>query len=157
MRPNIHAAAIDQDRREVAGYHAARARLGEHAGAQQLGLSLWILPPGQAAYPYHFHLVEEELLIVLDGTPTLRTPAGTRVLQTGEVVAFPVGEHGAHQVLNDTDADVRFLAISTSGEPEIVVYPDEGKVGANDRGDGAINHYFRLEDAVDYYEGIEPR
>lgn len=162
MRPNIHAAAIDQDRDELAGFHAARAFLGRQAGAEKLGLSLWILPPGQAAYPYHFHLVEEELLIVLDGRPMLRTPDGTRTLHTGDVVACRAGEQGAHQVFNDSAEDVRFLSVSTAGQPEIVVYPDEGKIGVNDRaqvpsGHGSINSYFRRGDAVDYYDGIEPR
>lgn len=158
--PNIYGTLeVDQERDERAGYHALRSRLGDRAGSERLGLSLWVLPAGQAAYPYHFHLVEEELLIVLDGTPTLRTPEGNRTLATGDVIAFPVGERGAHQVLNDTAAEVRFLSVSTSGEPEIVIYPDEGKLGANDRStqSGSVNHYFRLADAVDYYEGIEPR
>lgn len=162
MRPNINAAAIDQERDEVAGFHAGRAFLGRQAGAERLGLSLWILPPGQAAYPYHFHLVEEELLIVLDGRPTLRTPGGTRTLQTGEVVACRAGEQGAHQVVNDSAEDVRFLSISTAGQPEIVVYPDEGKIGVEDPehergGAGPVNHCFRRTDAVGFYDGIEPR
>jgi uncharacterized cupin superfamily protein len=94
---------------------------------------------------------------VLEGTPTLRTPGGTRTLERGEVVAFPRGEDGAHQVTNDTADEVRFLAISTSGEPEIAFYPDEGKVGTWSRVPGEPGRMFRLDDAVGYYEGVKPR
>jgi len=45
-----------------------------------VGASLWELPAGQAAYPYHYHLAEEEMVIVLSGTPALRTRDGWRVL-----------------------------------------------------------------------------
>ena len=43
------------------------------------------------------------------------------------MIAFPVGEDGAHQIDNRTDATIRFLAISTHGQPEVTVYPDEDK------------------------------
>jgi hypothetical protein len=86
-------------------------------------LSLWELPPGEAAYPYHYHLAEEELVLVLEGQPSLRTPDGWRVLQEGEVVPFLRGEQGGHQLVNRTEDTVRFLAFSTNGEPDIVLYP----------------------------------
>ena len=161
MRPNIFSPQIDQTRRELDGFHADRASVGRAAGAERLGISLWILPAGQAAYPYHAHLAEEEALVVLHGRPTLRTPEGLSELETGDVVSFPRGEQGAHQVLNDTEEEVRFLAISTSGEPDIVLYPDTGKIGAAQRLAGAqfggIHHYFRIADEVGYYDGMEPR
>ena len=96
-------------------------------------MSLWELPPSEAAYPYHYHLAEEELLVVLDGRPSMRTPDGWRDLLEGEVVPFLRGEQGAHQLLNRTEETVRFLAFSTNGEPDIVLYPDSGKLGAFER------------------------
>src|SRR6185437_1369595 len=125
--PNLNDPDYDQIR-DRDGFRARRARLGRQAGAQRLGLSLWELPAGQAAYPYHFHYGEEELLIVLSGAPTLRTPDVRRTLAPGEVVAFPRGEDGAHQVVNDTGETVRFLACSTNGDPDVVRYLDSGKV-----------------------------
>jgi uncharacterized cupin superfamily protein len=121
-------------------------------------MSLWEVPPGEAAYPYHHHLTEEELLLVLDGRPSLRTPEGWRELEQGEVVAFPRGEHGGHQLVNHTQETVRFLAISTSGDPDIVIYPDSGKLGANERlPDGAgLRAMFRMADTVDYHDGEQP-
>ena len=126
--------------------------------AERLGLSLWELPAGEAAYPYHYHLAEEELLLVLDGRPSLRTPDGWRDLQQGEVVAFLRGEHGAHQLVNHTENTVRFLAFSTSGEPDIVIRPDSGTLGAYERlpnGSG-LRAVFRMGDNVDYYDGEQP-
>jgi uncharacterized cupin superfamily protein len=154
---NIYDADFDEPREARDGFIAQRARLGYQLGTERIGLSLWRLPAGQAAYPYHFHLTEEEVLVVLEGTPLLRGADGWRRLTRGEVVRFPVGEQGAHQVVNDGAADVRFLALSTNGQPDVVLYPDEGKVCAAERTpDGSgFKAYHRLEDGVDYWEGIK--
>jgi len=144
--------------READGYRARRARLGHQLRTERVGVSRWEVAPGQAAYPYHFHLTEEEVLIVLEGRALLRTPEGRRRLERGDVVRFAVGEQGAHQVLNDGDAPLHFLAVSTHGAPDVVLYPDERKLcAAERRPDGSgLKTYFRLDDAVDYYEGVTP-
>jgi uncharacterized cupin superfamily protein len=77
--PNINEPRFDEPREEP-GFRAQRARLGRQAGCERLGLSLWELPAGEAAYPYHHHLAEEELIVVLQGRPSLRTAAGWRDL-----------------------------------------------------------------------------
>jgi uncharacterized cupin superfamily protein len=155
--PNIDDPQFDEQR-DQEGFKALRARLGYQLGTERLGISQWELSPGEAAYPYHFHLTEEELLIVLEGTPDLRTPEGSRTLAEGEVVSFLRGEDGAHQVVNRTDSTVRFLAISTHGEPDIVIYPDSGKLAAAERRSkgGGLRESFRLSDSVDYYDGERP-
>jgi uncharacterized cupin superfamily protein len=155
--PNINEPVFDEPR-EHPGFRCLRARLSRQAGSERLGLSLWELPPGESAYPYHHHLAEEELVVVLQGGPRLRTPSGSRQLQEGEVVAFPRGEKGAHQLVNRTSDTVRFLAFSTSGEPDIVIRPDSGTVGVYERlphGDG-LRAVFRMADTVDYFEGETP-
>ena len=154
---NINEPFVDEPR-ERPGFRALRARLARQAGCQRLGLSLWSLPPGEAAYPYHYHLTEEELVVVLDGRPSLRTPDGWRDLAPGDVVPFLRGEQGGHQLVNRTDQAVRFLAFSTNGEPDVVAYPDSGKVGAFERRpDGSgLRAMFRLSDTVDYYDGEPP-
>lgn len=151
---NINEPVFDEPR-EHPGFRCLRARVGRQAGCERLGLSLWQLPPGEAAYPYHYHLTEEELLVVLAGRPSLRTPAGWRELREGDVVSFARGESGGHQLANRTAATVRFLAFSTSGEPDIVLYPDSGKVGAFERlpHGGGLRAMFRLTDTVDYHDG----
>ncbi len=149
----------DQDR---PGFTYRRARLGRQAGAERLGASLYDVPPGQATFPYHFHFANEELLLVLRGRPHLRTPGGWRQLEEGEVVAFPVGERGAHQLQNRTDHPVRFLMISEMAAPELNVYPDTGKLGAMSRppgspeDPGAVSGFFHRSNSVDYWDGEEP-
>ena len=154
---NLDDADFDEPR-EVEGFRARRARVSRQLGGEKLGASYWELPPGQAAYPYHWHLAEEELLVVIRGTPSLRTPDGWRELEEGEVVAFPRGEKGGHQVVNRTDEPVRFLAFSTMPIAEVVTYPDSGKLGAYEERPegGGLRELFRLDDAVDYYEGETP-
>ena len=77
---------------------------------------------------YHAHHGSEELLIVLRGRPTLRTPDGERVLDEGDVVHFPAGPDGAHGIRNDTDETVRYVVAGTRVSPEVVEYPDLGQV-----------------------------
>lgn len=147
----------DQDR---PGFTYRRAKLAQQAGAERLGVSLYEIPPGQATFPYHAHTANEELLIVLDGTPSLRTPAGWRELERGEVVAFRVGEEGAHQVANRSDGPACVLVLSTMVAPEVNLYPDSGKLLAATRAPGAagdgFQESFRREDATDYWEGEDP-
>jgi uncharacterized cupin superfamily protein len=116
---------------------------------------MWKLPPGEAAYPFHFHYSDEELVFVLRGTPTLRTPEGERVLEAGEVVRFGLGPEGAHQMLNPTAEEVRFLSISTRGAPDVVIYPDSEKISASERlpEGGGLHTFFDLDSQVDYWKG----
>ncbi len=153
MAVNINEPQFDEPR-EHDGFRCQRARLSRQAGSERLGLSLWEIPAGEIAYPYHYHLTEEELVLVLEGKPSLRTPAGWRELTPGEVVAFPRGEHGAHQLANRTAETVRFLAFSTNGEPDIVMYLDSAKLGAAERraDGGGLRTFFRLADQVDYWQ-----
>src|SRR5215204_6226196 len=130
--PNIRDPDFDEPR-DHPGFTCLRARLGRQAGCERLGLSLFEVPAGEAGYPYHYHLTEEELVVVLSGRPSLRTADGWRELDEGEVIGFPRGEAGVHQIVNRGDETVRFLAFSTSGEPDVVVQPDSGKVGAFER------------------------
>lgn len=157
MTPNIDEPLFDEPR-ETEGFLARRARLSRQAGSERLGLSLWEVQPGQAAYPYHFHYTEEELVVVLEGRPSLRGPDGWRELAPGDVVAFPRGERGGHQLVNRGAERVRFLSFSTSGEPDVVSYPDSGKLGVFERlpEGGGLRAMFRERDEVDYYDGETP-
>ena len=120
-------------------------------------MSLYELSPGNSICPYHWHAANEELLIVLGGTPMLRTPDGERDLDEGEVVAFPIGERGAHKVTNCADRPVRVLMASELNAPEVAVYPDSEKVMARQQAPGTpatgVRAIFRFEDGVDYWDG----
>jgi uncharacterized cupin superfamily protein len=156
---NVFEPEFDRDQ-EREGFAYRRAQVGRQAGGDRLGASLYEIPPGQATFPYHHHTANEEMLVVLSGQPSLRTPQGWRELEEGEVVAFPAGEPGAHQIANRSSDPVRVLMISEMNAPEVNVYPDSGKVGAMTRppgGPGPGDRWeFRAEDAVDYWEGERP-
>jgi uncharacterized cupin superfamily protein len=154
--PNIKTPEFD-DSRDHPGFRARRAKVGFQGGAVKTGLSYWEVEPGEAAYPYHAHLTEEEIIVVMEGRPSLRTPEGWRELEEGDVMVFPVGKAGAHQIVNRSDETIRFLSFSNSGAPEIVIQLDAGKVGAFERpADGSgMKLWFREADAVEYFEGVE--
>jgi uncharacterized cupin superfamily protein len=103
-------------------------RLGPRAGARELGATLYELDPGGAVSPYHLHHGNEELLLVLSGRPTLRTPTGTRELEPGATVAFPRGPEGAHRVTNRSGEPARVLIFSTMNFPEVAEHVTTGVV-----------------------------
>jgi uncharacterized cupin superfamily protein len=112
------------------GWKSKDAWVGSRIGAELLGGSLYELEPGNRLWPYHTHHANEEWLVVVRGRPTLRTPEGERQLEEGDVVCFPRGKDGLHQVRNATDVPIRVLMLSSTFAPDIVEYPDSGKVGA---------------------------
>ncbi len=135
------------------------ARLGRQAGSEKLGASLYELPSGASTWPMHIHYANEELVIVLAGRPTLRTPDGKRVLEPGEVVACAAGPRGAHRIDNHSAEAARLLVVSTMIAPELNEYPDSGKLWGlgfapgGEHGPDAPEIVGRPEDNLDYFEG----
>jgi uncharacterized cupin superfamily protein len=158
---NLHEPEFDSSS-EREGFTYRRAKLGAQAGAERLGASLYEVPPGQATFPYHAHFGNEELMIVLEGRPSLRTPEGWRQLDSGDLVAFKTGPEGAHQLINRGEETARVLVVSEMNAPEVSFYPDSGKVLAGTRPPGGtetdedIFATFHLDQASDYWEGEEP-
>jgi uncharacterized cupin superfamily protein len=109
-----------------APFRARALRAGAHAGAREIGATLYELDAGGAISPYHFHHANEELLIVLSGSPEIRTPGGARRVQPGAVLAFPRGEDGAHAVTNPGPEPARMLFISTMHFPDVAEHVDTG-------------------------------
>jgi len=142
-RTNVFRPDLDGGSEERDGYRRRAASVGKAIGGAQIGAGVYELPEGERSWPYHFHHGQEEWLIVLDGTPTLREPDGTRVLRRGDVVCFPTGPEGAHQVTGPGTV----MILSSNRFPDVVHYPDSGKIGPRP---GAN---FRAADAVDYWEG----
>ena len=142
-------------------FEAAMAQIGPRTGARKLGARLCVVPPGKSAWPYHAHVVNEELIVVLDGCGTLRLGDRRLPLRAGDVAALPPGgPEAAHEVINSSAAPLRYLCVSTMEEPDIGLYPDSGKfyvlAGAppgGDRSRRTFAHVGRLADAVDYWDG----
>jgi uncharacterized cupin superfamily protein len=118
------------------------ARVGAAAGAERIGATLYEIDPGQNGSPFHLHHGNEEMIIVLSGTPTLRTLGGTRTLNPGDVVACPVGRAGAHQLQNRTQDPVRALVVSTMNYPETAEMLDSDKILVISHPPGTPNRLF---------------
>jgi uncharacterized cupin superfamily protein len=142
---------LDVEREEqYPGYTVGGTIIGKRVGMEELGATLYVLPPDNAQAPYHWHQNTEEALLVLVGEPTLRTPDGERRLRPGAFVAFPRGADGAHKITNETQDSVRYLVISTKPGIDIVEYPDSEKVGFGSRG-----HEWRIlrdDEPLDYWD-----
>lgn len=154
-RPNINDS--DWERTiEYGSYRLRGSRPGAMAGASQLGLGLFELDPGARNLPYHAHHAIEELIVVLDGRPTLRAPDGERELEPGEVVCCPAGRDGAHQLINRTDRVVRFLIVSSRSPVDLIEYPDSGKISAQagpPGGPGSVAYMLTGEPQLGYFDG----
>ena len=145
---NLYDAETTRDDDDPPGYETPYARFGEVIGAAALGATVYDLATGQSVCPYHYEHGFEEWLFVLTGAPTLRDPDGEHELVRGDVVLFPEGPEGAHKVTNRGEDVARIMILSNKGDPGVAVYPDSGKVGV-----WPLNKIFRLEDAVDYWDG----
>ena len=148
-RANLAATACDRRPQLPDGFRRASTRVGAALGATRTGLSVYELPPGQAVSPYHYEEPEEEWLLVVSGTPTLRHPAGEDQLEPWDIVFFPAGPAGAHLVRNNSESTARVAMFSSSGaEVGAVVYPDRDMVWVW-TGDDAVDIIVERGSAVD--------
>lgn len=151
-RVNIANPTFKYDDSDPERFRSGSFRFGPLVDARELGTTVYELPPGQSICPYHYEYAEEEWLIVLSGTPTLRHPGGADELEQWDVVCFPCGPEGAHQVTNETGEVVRVLMYSTVKHPAATVYPDSDKIAVwtGNRDDDLI---VRRTSGVDYWSG----
>ncbi|EJM67180.1 cupin domain-containing protein [Pseudomonas sp. GM49] len=147
---------------ETAGRYQQRlARVGQLLGAQKLGYRLYVLEPGMRGSPFHSHRVNEEMFYVVAGEGEVRLGSERFPIRAGDVIACPPGgPERAHQIINTSNGELRYLAVSTQQSPEICEYPDSGKyavmddfkvdVEGNASGFVAVA---RQADGVDYWDG----
>src|SRR5205085_12098495 len=126
-------------------------RVGPLIGAKELGYSYDVVPPGKRSCPFHSHRSEEEMFFVVRGTGLLRYGNETRRIRAGDLICCPVGgPDTAHQIVNDSDAELRYLSVSTMCAVEVCEYPDSGKIGVFAKG---MRYMTRAGEGVDYWEG----
>jgi uncharacterized cupin superfamily protein len=142
-------------------YGARIAPIGPRVGAQRLGYNLTVVPPGKRAFPFHCHRVNEEMFFVLEGEGEVRIGGARHPIRRGDVIACPPGgPESAHQIVNTSSSELRYLAVSTKMSPEVAEYPDSGKFGVlaeYPSPDGGKPTQFRFVgragNAVDYWDG----
>ena len=132
-------------------FAARLGRVGKRLGTRQIGCTLVVLEPGKRAWPYHLHHAREELFVILEGEGTLRYDGEQMPIRGGDVILTPPGPRTAHQIVNTSERELRYLALDARRSPEVCYYPDSGKYGAyfGEDEDGAF--VARAADAVDYW------
>lgn len=124
--------------------------LSEFAGASQVTVSMEILPPGKQANQFHYHLLEEEHVFVLEGSLTLRLGEKTHVMGAGHYVCFPAGQKVGHALINHTDAPCRYLVLGNPQPHDVAVFPDTGRVSVKLMGEG-----YRKTETLGYWDGVD--
>lgn len=132
-------------------YEYYRRELVPEGNAQQCAISVYEVPPGKSAYPYHYHTKNEEAFYILNGNGILKTPTGDKEVSAGDFLFFPANEKGAHKITNTSETDMLiYLDFDTNNEVDIAFYPDSGKIGVWGK---SINKAFRISQHVEYYDG----
>jgi uncharacterized cupin superfamily protein len=132
---------------DPAPFTGAFAEIGLLLGAQRLGIAAGSLEPGESYCPLHWHTREEEFFLILDGQPTLRTPAATRRLTPGDCIVFTTAPQGAHRLSNETTEPCRFLMVSSLDDGDVCYYPDSQKLAIE-----ATGTLVRAVPQLDYFD-----
>jgi uncharacterized cupin superfamily protein len=160
--PILNVADVDyQDWGHGERFAARLGEIGGKLGAQKLGYNVTVVPPGKRAFPMHSHRVNEEMFFVLEGEGELRIGEQRHAIRRGDVIACPPGgPETAHQIINTSASELKYLAVSTMLSPEIVDYPDSGKFGVRmqlapgpDGKPRVFRYIGRAEARVDYWDG----
>jgi uncharacterized cupin superfamily protein len=128
----------------------ASPRLASVVNSRNLIFDLRLLNPGQFSFPYHFHRNAEELMMIISGSMTMRSPEGFEIVTKGDIVFIEIGETGAHQFFNHSDEPCTYLDIRTLIGIDVVEYPDSGKINIMPGFE-----VFEKSSRVDYFKGEE--
>lgn len=138
-------------------YDIRWGEISSRIGARKLGYNLSVIAPGKLACPFHNHRVQEEMFFILEGTGELRLGDMRYPLRQGDIVACPPGgPETAHQIINNGDVELRFLAVSTKGSTDVCEYPDSGKYSVLEptlSPDQPFRIIGRHDAVVDYWDG----
>ncbi|HWQ58228.1 MAG TPA: cupin domain-containing protein [Clostridia bacterium] len=152
MYDSIHVKAADVEPRHRSGldkYEYDVRPLIPRGHARQCNIALYEIAPGKSAYPYHYHVKNEESFYILSGQGLLRTPEGERAVSAGDFIFFPAGEKGAHKLTNASGTEkLTYLDFDTYNDLDVAFYPDSGKIGVWGMD---INQLHKVENQVDYY------
>jgi len=136
---------------EHQGYEYFRRKFIPFGAAKNTVVSIYEIPPGKAAYPYHYHHKNEETFYILSGEGILRTPEGEKKVTAGELLFFPTGPEGAHKLTNASETEnLVYIDFDVVHDVDIAIYPDSDKIGIWGMG---INQLYPQNADVDYYDG----
>ena len=135
-------------------FASAGTRIGPLLGAKDLGVSYDVVQAGKISCPFHSHHAEEEMFFIVQGQGTLRYGNERRKVRAGDFIVCPTGgPETAHQIINDSDAPLAYISVSTKMPAEVCEYPDSGKIGAYGRDGDGLKHMTERHSHVDYWKG----
>jgi uncharacterized cupin superfamily protein len=143
--------------RAPTGFGEKLMHLGRRLRGELIGATMFEVEPGWRSL-YHVHHGNEELVLVVDGNPTIRTRDGQRELKPGDTALFRRGLEGAHSISNRSDKPARFVVFSSMVTPDVVELPEAGMVGAFAGGvptsgrDAELELFVRRDSAVGYFD-----
>ena len=148
---NIFATEFEHDDDDPEGYSSGYVKLAPAIGGRAMAGTIYDLPPGNSNCPFHYES-DEEWLLVLEGTLTVRHAEGEDELGRGDLVCFAAGPDGVHKLTNRGTENVRMLIVSTANVPAVAVYPDSDKIGVFTEG-RLDNVMVRRSSDVEYWDG----
>lgn len=119
-------------------------------GTGQTLVCVYEVPPGKSAYPYHYHLKDEETFHILSGEGLLRTPSGETPVAAGAFLHFPAGPEGAHRLTCTGSTPLVYIDFDVIHDLDVCLYPDSGKIAVWGKD---VNRVYPLDANVDYYQG----
>lgn len=141
---------LPKHKNEHEGYEYYKRELVPKGAARQCAVSLYEIPPGKAAYPYHYHTQNEESFYIISGQGILKTPEDEKLITAGDFLFFPAEEAGAHKLTNASETEpLIYLDYDSYNEIDVVFYPDSGKIGIWGKN---TNQVYKIKDEVDYYK-----
>jgi uncharacterized cupin superfamily protein len=140
-----------------ARFEVGLADIDRQLGLGGIGATLHVVPAGKTAWPYHRHHGNDELFLVLAGTGELRIGDRRLAIRAGDCIGAPAGGE-AHQIINSSSAELRYLAIANRGRADVVEYPDSGRIAVdvahgNDREPPSIFSVAGKLSPLGYWEG----
>jgi uncharacterized cupin superfamily protein len=126
-------------------------------GTSQIGATLHVVPAGKTAWPYHRHHGNDELFYVIAGQGTYRTGERRLPIKAGDCIGAPAGGE-AHQIINSSDAELRYIAFANHGRADVIEYPDSGRVAVdiahgNDRQPMSVFSVAGRVTPIEYWDG----
>lgn len=135
-------------------FEVRTAMLGAALGMQKLGCNMFAVPPGKRAFPFHSHHAIEELFIILEGRGEFRLGETVRPIGPGDMILCPAGGvEAAHQMRNNGEVELRYLALSSKSPVDIIEYPDSGKFRAMSTDSTGFDAICPITASCDYWEG----
>jgi uncharacterized cupin superfamily protein len=115
-------------------------RLGEAGGLTQFGVNLVTLQAGALSSLRHWHLAEDEFVMITSGECVLLQDAGETLMRAGDCAAFPANSPDGHQFINRTDQPVSFLVVGSKAKCEVVTYSDVDLVLTTEAGQASFSY-----------------